>query len=437
MGDPVPAVLQVNQAAAQGGAAVVVLALHRALRERGVESVLAVGRRPPPLPGVVRVPQGAGPLWPIHDRLLDADRPRRAHALRSFVRPLALADAALGREDFRFPNTRRLPALLPAGPGVLHLHNLHGDYFDLRALPHLSRTVPTVLTLHDEWAFTGHCAMTLGCGRWLEGCGACPHLDVYPAVRRDGTATTWRRKRAIYEQSRVFATAPSRWLADRARASILGPALVDVVVIPNGIDLDRFRPGDRVAARDALGLSREALVVVFAAESIRTNPFKDWPTLRQGLGLLGSAVGRDVVAVALGADGGGARLGRVELRQLPQVEYADVPGFLQAADVAVHAARAETLGLVVLEALACGLPVVASRVGGIPEAVSHGETGLLVEPGDPHALASALELVLSDDAVRARLGHAAAADAARRFGLERMVDGFVELYREAAATRPD
>src|SRR3546814_19635674 len=69
-----------------------------------------------------------------------------------------------------------------------------------------------VLTLHDEWAYTGHCAYTLGCERWRSGCGQCPHLDVYPSIRRDASAANWTAKYDIYSSSRLYVATPSHWL---------------------------------------------------------------------------------------------------------------------------------------------------------------------------------------------------------------------------------
>ena len=107
-------------------------------------------------------------------------RSRRSRALRD---PGVLVDALRGRRTSASASHRLLE--LPAKPpDVLHLHNLHGGYFDLRVLPELSAHQPTVVTMHDEWLYTGHCAYTLDSERWLEGCGSCPHLDSYPAARR-------------------------------------------------------------------------------------------------------------------------------------------------------------------------------------------------------------------------------------------------------------
>ncbi len=123
--------------------------------------------------------------------------------------------------------------------------------------------------------------------------------------------------------------------------------------------------------------------------------------------------------------------------------------YYQAADVYLHAARAENLATTILEALATGLPVVATAVGGIPEEVrslagapgawngpaigADEATGVLVAPGDAAGMSAAAAAILGDDALRARLGANAARDAAERFDLERQLDDTIDWYREIIA----
>jgi glycosyltransferase involved in cell wall biosynthesis len=340
-------------------------------------------------------------------------RSRRARALRD---PGVLLDVARGREDFRFPASHRVLELPSRSPDVLHLHNLHGGYFDLRMLPELSARQPTVVTMHDEWLYTGHCAYTLDSERWLTGCGSCPHLDSYPSLRVDGSAENWRRKAALYEQSRLHVVCPSGWLLERAQRSMLAPAIASARVIPNGVDLELFSPGQRTA--------RDELVVVFAAQGARSNPYKDFETLRRALSLIRD--GR-LQAIALGEAGLEERIGSVTLRSEPFQAREAVAARLRDADVYVHATRADNHPLAVLEALACGVPVVAPRVGGIPEQLTE-ETGVLVDPGDPRSLAAAISGLLADPERRARMGAAAAADARARFSLDRQVDAYLDLY---------
>jgi glycosyltransferase involved in cell wall biosynthesis len=393
-----PSVLQVNSSDVGGGAEAVALSLHRAYRARKHDAILAVGLARSGEAGVVQI---------------DDVRTRRSRALRD---PRVLLDVARGREDFRFPASHRVLELPSRSPDVLHFHNLHGGYFDLRVLPELSARQPTVVTMHDEWLYTGHCAYTLDSERWLTGCGSCPHLDSYPSLRVDGSAENWRRKAALYEQSRLHVVCPSGWLLERAQRSMLAPAIASARVIPNGVDLELFSPGQRTA--------RDELVVVFAAQGARSNPYKDFETLRRALSLIRD--GR-LQAIALGEAGLEERIGSVTLRSEPFQAREAVAARLRDADVYVHATRADNHPLAVLEALACGVPVVAPRVGGIPEQLTE-ETGVLVDPGDPRSLAAAISGLLADPERRARMGAAAAADARARFSLDRQVDAYLDLY---------
>jgi glycosyltransferase involved in cell wall biosynthesis len=393
-------VLQVNSSDIGGGAEVVSLSLHRAYRTRGHDAYFAVGLARSGEDGVVQI--GAG-------------RSRRSRALRD---PGVLLDVARGREDFRFPASHRVLELAPRSPDVLHLHNLHGGYFDLRVLPELSARQPTVVTMHDEWLYTGHCAYTLDSERWLEGCGSCPHLDSYPALRVDGTAENWRRKAALYERSRLHVVCPSAWLLERAQRSMLAPAMASARVIPNGIDVGTF-----VSERRD---ERTEPVILFAAQGALTNPYKDFETLRSALELLRD---RRLLAVALGEAGPEQQIGGVTLRSEPFQTRDEVANRLRRVDLYVHATRADNHPLAVLEALASGIAVIASRVGGIPEQLTE-ETGVLVEPGDPQSLAAAISGLLDDPDRRARMGSAAAADARARFSLDRQVDAYLDLYAE-------
>lgn len=412
-------VLQVSTSDRGGGGEAVALDLHRGLRARGHEAWLAVGKRRTGEEGVLRL-----------GRRRLSERPRLDRLVRALREPRVAWDFARGGEDFRFPATRRLLDLPPRRPDVLHLHNLHGGYFDLRELPRLAGLVPTVLTLHDEWPYTGHCAYTLDSDGWLRGCGRCPHLHTYPALRVDGTAENWRRKRELYARTRVQVVAPSRWLAERVERSILAPAAIGVRVIPNGVDLELFAPGDRGEARAALGVPADADVLVSSVQAGAANPYKDYATLRAALARLGDRPGPPIVAFALGQPAELERLGRIELRSLFGDRTA-VRDHLRAADLYVHATRADNHPLAVLEALASGTPVVASQIGGIPEQLSE-ETGVLVEPESPEALAEAIARLLADEELLQAMGPAAAEDARARFSLHRQIDGYIELYGEVA-----
>lgn len=202
-------------------------------------------------------------------------------------------------------------------------------------------------------------------------------------------------------------------------------------MIPYGIDLETFAPGDRAEARRALSLPTDVAVLVFAANGIRKNPWRDYGALRTALEAL--QLGETpIICLALGDEADTEELGNAEVRFVPFVnDPADVARHYHAADVYVHPSVVDTFPNSVLEALACGLPVVATRVGAIPEEVDEELAGLLVPPRDPSSLRAALERVLVDDERRQRLGRSAAEEAQRRFSLTREIDDHLDLFASA------
>jgi glycosyltransferase involved in cell wall biosynthesis len=216
---------------------------------------------------------------------------------------------------------------------------------------------------------------------------------------------------------------------------MLAPAVAEARVLPNGVDLSVFHPADQLTARAALGLPLQAEIVLAAGVELRNNPWKDFETLRVAVaGVAAELEGRRVLLVALGHEAPSERLGDAEIRFIPfQSRPETVARYYQAADVYVHATRADTFPNSVLEALACGVPVVASAVGGIPEQLDEGRTGFLVPPGDASALTMRVAQVLEQPCLQREMSALAAATARRRFDLERQVDAYLEWYRELTA----
>lgn len=436
-------ILQVSTCDIAGGAEKVAWSLFQAYRQRGYASWLAVGYKRSEDPDVFEIPRlrqsvpWARPCWILHGRLAPLEnRVRGIWRLRYWLRTLAggrpALERELGREDFHFPGSRRLLQLPPERPDVVHAHNLHGDYFDLRFLSRLSHQVPVILTLHDAWLLSGHCAHSFECERWRTGCGQCPDLFIYPAIRRDATAYNWRRKGDIYRRSRLYIATPSHWLMDKVRQSMLARAIVEARVIPHGIDLSLFRPGSRQGARAELELPQNVDVFLFTANSIRHNIWKDYATMREALTRVAETQEKkQILFLALGEDAPSERIGCAEIRFIPyQRDPKIVASYYQAADVYVHAARADTFPNTVLEALACGIPVVATAVGGIPEQVEDGVTGFLTPMGDSEMMADRIVRLLTDHDRRRQMGARAAEIAQKRFDLNRQADEYLAWYQE-------
>jgi glycosyltransferase involved in cell wall biosynthesis len=203
--------------------------------------------------------------------------------------------------------------------------------------------------------------------------------------------------------------------------------------VPNGVDTRRFAPGDRRAARAALGLDAAAPRAVFAG---RLEPVKALPTLLRAW----RAVVDEVPDATLDLVGAGtleaelraerSRLG-LDDRVVFHGRQPDVVPYLRAADVFVLPSSVEGLSNTLLEAMAVGRPVVATRVSGTEDMVDDGVNGLLVPPGDAAALAGGLLKVLTDPEGAALLGWRARADVTRRCSLDAVAETYRALYAEA------
>src|SRR5205823_10527319 len=207
-----------------------------------------------------------------------------------------------------------------------------------------------------------------------------------------------------------------------------------IAIIHNGVDTRRFAvPQDaRKAIRPALGFTEADSVLIMVA---RLHPGKGHRVLLDAMRQLLHFYPK-LKLICLGEGEG-----EPELRALCEsfglahcvrlVGYQkNVPEWLTAADVNVLPSFYEGLPLTILEAMACGLPTVASNVGGIPEAIEDGVSGLLVPPGDPHRLAEALSVLVRDVAMRGRFGHAARARVEQGFTFEQQISSTERMYLE-------
>lgn len=372
--------------------------------------------------------QAVGQKFGNMDNTLLLDNESHGFIQKLFRRISRIFKQQFGLEDFSFPGIHRLPASFSENIDIVNCHNLHDQYFDLRILPKLSRRKPVLLTLHDAWLLSGHCAYSIDCERWKTGCGKCPYLRLYPAVQRDATAYNWRKKRDIFLQSRLYVTTASQLLMDKALASMLAPAIISSKVIPTGVDSNIYCPAEasKSAIREKLILPPDAFVAIFAAKTAKTNPYKDFDTIHKAMRILAAQkISSKLFLLVLGDHGDEEHLGNVTIRYQPfEVSQKNVAEYYQAADCYAHAAKADTFPYVVLEAMACALPVVATAVGGIPEQVRENQTGFLTPAGDAAALAERVKLLMEQPHLRKQLGATALKEARTRFDLNSQTSAY-------------
>lgn len=343
----------------------------------------------------------------------------------------------IGLNDIHLISSFKLPELKDfQDADLVDLHCLHSGTFSYMALPAITAGKPTVFTFHDMWPITGHCHASLECERWKTGCGGCPHPEIEPAVRRDSTAIEWKLKRRAYERSKFTIVTPSRWLADRVGESMFAGSPVHH--IPHGVDVGVFKPLDKAQCRQLLGIPPGKLVLVCAIDNM-DRPLKGAELLVKTLEFLPQSLQNQCVLVLLGRSNKAIQqrislpivdLGYLSEDRLKVLAYS-------AADLLINPTRAESFGLVALESMACGTPVVAFGVGGIPELVRPGVTGLLAEPEDPRSLARQIEIMIGDRSVLESMAWKCRNVVMDEYSLALQVQRYIELYRHVIAGGDD
>ena len=252
-------------------------------------------------------------------------------------------------------------------PDIIHLHNIHGYYLNIDILFNYLAAAdkPVVWTLHDCWAFTGHCAYftTAACDRWKTGCCGCPLKKSYPSsILLDRSERNWNKKKKLFTSVKnMTLVTPSEWLASLVKKSFLGK--YPVKAIPNGINLDMFKPTES-NFREKYGLQNIKVILGVAttwSERKGLNEFKE----------LANLLDENYKVVLLGMSAEQIKALPHNILGLPATNTIDeLAEIYTAADVFVNAGKEETMGLTTVEAMACGTPVVVSNLTAVPEVVT-------------------------------------------------------------------
>lgn len=414
--------------AATGGAGRAAWRTHLASRAAGLLSSFAsagkdapdgsIGLRPASAQGEAEVTVGRSLADKVQWSIIPQQRRNASNTLFSIAHPALELD--------RHP--------LVAAADILHLHWTSWLTAPalLRRWHQAARAV--VWTLHDLWPLTGGCHYPDGCEQFRTMCMSCPQLiDEWSLV-----PNSFEEKRRGWAGVPLV-VAPSTWMAATARDSaIFGACRIEVV--PNPIETDIFAPRqDRPALRAALGIGPDDLLVVAGAYDNRER--------RKGGDILLSAldrIARDgslrallkpdarMVAAFIGKSAAAAGIG-FDLLDLGEISddpaLADI---LSAADVACIPSREDNYPNLALEALACGTPCVATPVGGLPDLIRDGSTGVLAAGADTTALADALLRFASRHRADIGMRDSCRLQVERENAPERIGARLAEIYGEIA-----
>lgn len=406
--------LHISQSDCEGGANRAAFRLHRALMKSGAQSKFYAGRK----------------LTDEHDV---AGQTRRE--LSDVIAYLNAAPLKLYRyrrgDPFSAINLSygRLRQPLIADADVVILHWIAGAF--LRPEQLLSIRKPLIWRLSDLWPFTGGCHYSGGCRGFEAHCGTCPCLGSQSAT--DLSSYGYRLRASAYSALDLTIAAPSRWIAEEARASSLfGDKRIEVV--PTGIDVEIFRPYDKARARSSLNLPMDRRIVLFGALGATEDPRKGYKQLQQSLHRLADNSDSQHMLAIVGSSNLGDQSHLMPATYFGCVESEERMAMLySAADVVVAPSLEDNLPNVVLEALACGTPVVAFAAGGIPDAIDHERNGWLAAVGDAEDLAAGIAWVLQDVQRHSDLCRNARGKAISEFDLAVCAQRYLNLAVELAA----
>ena len=271
-------------------------------------------------------------------------------------------------------------------PDIIHLHNLHGYYINIRLLFDLLKELnkPVIWTLHDVWPFTGHSAYcdAVNCNKWIKGCGHCPQLHVYPKAYIDRSKTNWKKKKTVFCGVKGMSlVVPSEWLANLVKNSFLND--YPVTIINNGIDVSRFH---KIKTSKRVGLKLEDKIVVLSVATVWNNMkgFSDFIKLAKLLDdrfrivLVGGMTDKQEKELPLNI---------IHIGKTQNID--EMVELYSMSDAFVNLTYCDTYPTVNLEAVACGIPIVTYAVGGSLE-IAKQYGGIAVNRGDVKSVAQVL-----------------------------------------------
>ena len=311
-------------------------------------------------------------------------------------------------------------------PDIINLHWVCGGFIPIEVLGKLHQ--PLVWTLHDMWAFTGGCHYSGECDRYRQSCGACPQLG--SNRKWDLSRWIWQRKAKAWRDINLTVVTPSKWLADTAKSSSLFRKF-PVEVIGNGIDPQLYQNHEPLIARKILNLPTDKKIVLFGALDSTQDKRKGFSLLLaalQSLQQLESS--REVELVIFGASepdnpvdfGFKAHyVGKLNDDVTLSLLYA-------AADVFVAPSIQDNLPNTVLEAMFCGTPCAAFKIGGIPDLIEHQQNGYLALPFSSEDLATGIHWILADRARYQELSAKSRDRAIAKFSLDLQAQKYSRVF---------
>ena len=363
-------VLIVNTSERTGGAAVAASRLMEALNNNGVKAKMLVRDKETDRLTVAAVP---GQKWMQFYFLWE----RFVVWLRLYFNRKHLFEVDIANCG---ADVTLLPEFQEAD--VVHLHWINQGMLSLKGIRKILNTgKPVVWTMHDIWPATAICHLTLDCRNFETQCAHCRLLPGNGSTN-DLSTQIWKRKQQMLNDRQITFVTCSQWLAGEAQKSALLKGQ-RVVSIPNPIDTHIYTPKDKQQARQRVGLPTEGRIILFASQRV-TNRNKGMGYLLEACRLLAEQYPEKKEDITVAILGGHAEEieGQLPFRTCPLGYVNDeqrIVDIYNAADVFVLPSLSENLPNTIMEAMACGVPSVGFRIGGIPEEIDHQQNGYVAD----------------------------------------------------------
>ena len=411
-------ILIVNTSERTGGAAVAASRLMMALNNNGVKAKMLVRDKETDTLTVVGLPKSPMNRWRfLWERLVIFFR---LHLQRRHLFEVDMANVGA--------DITKLREFQEAD--VIHLHWINQGMLSLGGIRQILRSgKPVVWTMHDIWPATAICHVTLGCRHFTTQCCHCRLLPGGGADK-DFSTTVWQRKRRLMDEGTIYFVACSHWLESEAKKSALLKGQ-KVTSVPNPIDTHIYKKGNRQEARQRLGLPLDRKLILFASQRV-TNENKGMSYLIEACRQL-----TDIPQLGVIILGGHAEevVDQLPLEAYPLGYINDerrIVDVYHAADVFVLPSLSENLPNTIMESMACGVPCVGFRVGGIPEEIDHKKNGYVAEYANADDLARGIRWILSE-ADYGQLSEQAIHKVAHNYSQRSVASQYIEVYNQALA----
>ena len=311
-------------------------------------------------------------------------------------------------------------------PDLVVVGNLHGAQWPLQLLAALRELdFLTVAYMHDCYLLSGRCAYPGECLKYLTGCDSdCPTINEYPPLARNEVAAAWQYRRSLFSGSDAIPVATnSQWVLEQARRSF--PAFGFAKVVYLGLDCSVYRPIERNLARRLLGLSETEFIILFGAIN-----FEDRRKGGHILRTVSEALKDRVSFLVFGENSKTFKSLKVTGSLVR--DFRKMPLLFSAADIYLFTSLEEAFGQTVMEASACGIPVIAFNIGGVGEIAIDKNNALLLNDIDSIAVIELLNEIIDNRQLLDGYGQSGLALVRERFSLEAQWENWKRYLAEVA-----